>query len=388
MKRKKQDIVAEYEALDKEIDEQNAQRQIENKQKAKKERRAKARKRFISGMLGLIATAGVAGLAYSTVKGSVGYSGEVNASYSKVMKNLNRRLEDCPDWEEFDNPVIQDFCFEDNDEENVKFIVRVDGLNPGTSTWYRQGKFIFDVLREYYENLLEAEENNNSLMYMDALYDIIKNMKHTASTFDDYVEFCNYNKMKDKEEDTKKVLDLFELDIQQEGVKRQIGFLPYFIECVSMGKNQETGKIEYEYKISGVSYCETEDRNSDKIKDHRENQSLVMESQYDKHHIKAFYREISYKSSVPIDWDIDAKNRIPGDLYMLFVGEKTKEDFEIKTTYFDETTIFDDYLKMRDGKRWHKMPEDFDLIKYRKERKQIDKMYDSEDWQYEHGYNY
>lgn len=387
MKRKKQDFTAEYEALDKEIDEQNAQRQIENKQKAKKERRAKARKRFISGMLGLIATAGVAGLGYSAVNGSVGYSGEVNASYSKVINNLNRRLEESSNWEEFENPVIQDFCFEDNDEENVKFIVRVDGLKPGTSKRYRQGKFIFDVLREYYENLLEAEENDNALMYMDALYDIIKNMEYKKSTFDDYVEFAK-NKDINNEENAKKILDLFELDIQQEGVKRQIGFLPYFIECVSMGKNQETGKIEYEYKISGVSYCETEDRNSDKIKDHRENQSLVMESQYDKHHIKAFYREISYKSSVPIDWDIDAKNRIPGDFYMLFVGEKTKEDFEIKTTYFDETTIFDDYLKLKDGKRWHKMPENFDLIKYRKERKQIDKMYDSEDWQFEHGYNY
>lgn len=376
MKRNKQDIVAEYEALDKEIDEQNAQRKLQNKKLAKKEKRAKARKRFISGMLGLIATAGVAGLAYSTVKGSVGYNGEVNASYAKVMKNLNRRLEDCPDWEEFDNPVIQDFYFEDNDEENVKFIVRVDGLASERSRVYRQGKFIFDVLREYYENLLEAEENDNALMYMDSLFDIIKNMKHTDSTFEYYIEFSDPIK---KEEDAQKILDLFELDIQQEGVKRQIGFLPYYIECVSWETNTETGRKEYEYKISGVSYCETEDRNSDKIKDHRENQTLVMESQYDKHHIKAFYREISYKSSVSIDKEIMKNTRLSGDLISYLLGRKTKEDFEIKTTYFDETTIFDDYLKMKDGKRWHKMPEDFDLIKYRKERKEIEKNYEPDD---------
>lgn len=352
--------------LDEEIAEQEESRKI--KTKAQKRRRRKARIR--ASLIGLAATLGIGGvgaLTYSSLNGDLGYNNAIQSSYRKTINLLENRLSQVSSYEKLLDPVIQDIYFQEQDNGELNFVVSFDGKSKEYNWEYLQGSANYKILKAYYETLQNAREENNMLAYIDALYDIVSNMEYQYSGNWDYIEIFRGDKT---EEEMSKILELFELDVQKEGVKRQIGFLPYHIKCVNWYFNEETNETEYEYRIAGISYCETEEKNSDPIREHSEKQDLLMTQNYDQNHIKAYYRDISFKSKCPVKLQaIDsASSRIAGDINMLLNGNKTLDDFEVKTLYFDETSIFDDFSKIAEGQSFEK-PEGFNMIEYNKERR-------------------
>lgn len=347
--------------LDEEIAEQEESRKI--KTKAQKRRRRKARIR--ASLIGLAATLGIGGvgaLTYSSLNGDLGYNNAIQSSYTKTIDALEKRLP----VNNYNDFQIQNFYF-DEGENGLMFVVDYEGRSKKDDWRILQGAAYYKVMKAYYETLQNAREENNMLAYIDALYDIVSNMEYQYSGDWDYIEAVRGDKT---EEQMSKILGLFELDVQKEGVKRQIGFLPYHIECMNWYFNEETNETEYEYRIAGISYCETEEENSDPIREPSEKQDLLMTQNYDQNHIKAYYRDISFKSKCPVKLEAiaSASSRIAGDIYMLLNGDKTLDDFEVKTLYFDETSIFDDFSKIAEGQSFEK-PEGFNMIEYNKERR-------------------
>lgn len=346
--------------LDEEISEQEESRKI--KTKAQKRRRRKARIR--ASLIGLAVTLGIGGvgaLTYSSLNGDLGYNNAIQSSYTKTIDALEKRLP----VNNYNDFQIQNFYF-DEGENGLMFVVDYEGRSKEYDWEILQGSAYYKVMKAYYETLQNAREENNMLAYIDALYDIVVTMEFQDSSRWDYMEVIQQDRT---EEQMSKILELFELDVQKEGVKRQMGFLPYHIKCVNWYENKETNEIEYEYRIEGISYCETEEENSDPIREPSEKQDLLMTQNYDKNHIKAYYRDISFKSKWNLELgEISREGRIRGDLEALVLGVKTLDDFEVKTLYFDETSIFDDFSKIAEGQSFEK-PEGFNMIEYNKERR-------------------
>lgn len=293
------------------------------------------------------------------------YAREIQTRYEQVDKNLHSRLYDVSPSYFFSREFNVNYLRFDEKEQgaDLKIFAYEEHHTGGGNLIQSQLCYTFNVLQEYYESLVNAEEGNNMLAYLDALNKVVETMKFDNYTENDplYFIYDKYEKIETRNYD--KLNDLLNLDFENDNIVRQIGFLPYHIEVSNRIDDEETGITTYTYKLSGISYCETKTESKDKIK---KNDNLLIASNYDKNHVKTYLRDIEFTSTLETSGlDYVMKSRMFGDFLMYLDGVKTKDDIQVKTTYFQETNIFEEYLKMKETKNFnYQKPADLNIDEY------------------------
>lgn len=293
------------------------------------------------------------------------YAREIQTRYEQVDKNLHSRLYDVSPSYFFSREFNVNYLRFDEKEQgaDLKIFAYEEHHTGGGNLIQSQLCYTFNVLQEYYESLVNAEEGNNMLAYLDALNKVVETMKFDNYTENDplYFIYDKYEKIETRNYD--KLNDLLNLDFENDNIVRQIGFLPYHIEVSNRIDDEETGITTYTYKLSGISYCETKTESKDKIK---KNDNLLIASNYDKNHVKTYLRDIEFTSTLETSGlDYVMKSRMFGDFLMYLDGVKTKDDIQVKTTYFQETNIFDEYMKMKETKNFnYQKPADLNIDEY------------------------
>lgn len=348
---------------------------MENFEKSQKPKKGLKRK-IITWALGLGIFAGAAAggvMAYKSANSDEAkYIKEIKSRYEKVDDALTIMLNRYSSYRDLsENKKIDTIKFNDPGEEDVELEVYFEG-DMYNSVWEKNfsynGSATFKVLLNYYNSLVEAEQSNNMITYLDSLQEVFKNMQYKTSEIHDKISFLS--NIEKTEENFAKINEVFKLDITNPDIIRQVGFLPYNISLVqnSYDETDPEHAYKYTYKLSGISYCETRSENSEKIE---LSDDLLLESNYNKKHIKAYYRDIIIKGSEPIQFGRpDFSVRLAGDMYMICANAdeeeiKTLEDFEVNTTFFQETTIFDDFLNMKNTQNFnYKMPQGLNMNDY------------------------
>ena len=293
------------------------------------------------------------------------YAREIQTRYEQVDKNLHSTLYGVSPRYFFSDEFNVNYLRFDEKEQgaDLKVFAYEEHHTGGGNLIQSQLCYTFNVLQEYYESLVNAEEGNNMLAYLDALNKVVETMKFDNYTENDplYFIYDKYEKIETRNYD--KLNDLLNLDFENDNIVRQIGFLPYHIEVSNRIDDEETGITTYTYKLSGISYCETKTESKDKIK---KNDNLLIASNYDKNHVKTYLRDIEFTSTLETSGlDYVMKSRMFGDFLMYLDGVKTKDDIQVKTTYFQETNIFDEYMKMKETKNFnYQKPADLNIDEY------------------------
>ena len=293
------------------------------------------------------------------------YAREIQTRYEQVDKNLHSRLYDVSPSYFFSREFNVNYLRFDEKEQgaDLKIFAYEEHHTGGGNLIQSQLCYTFNVLQEYYESLVNAEEGNNMLAYLDALNKVVETMKFDNYTENDplYFIYDKYEKIETRNYD--KLNDLLNLDFENDNIVRQIGFLPYHIEVSNRIDDEETGITTYTYKLSGISYCETKTESKDKIK---KNDNLLIASNYDKNHVKTYLRDIEFTSTLETSGlDYVMKSRMFGDFLMYLDGVKTKDDIQVKTTYFQETNIFEEYMKMKETKNFnYQKPANLNIDEY------------------------
>ncbi len=302
---------------------------------------------------------GLGYIIYDQTEGSSAFKKEVQSKYELVDEQLTQRLIEHTPYGLNKNQEITHIRFLDPSDSSAELQVYYNADFETSFGLYPQKCYaIFNVLIDYYNTLVEAEESGNVLYYLDALNEIFKNME-----FEEYQQMneiaCNLTV--DTEENRVKFNEIFNLnDVQNEDVVRQVGFLPYNVEVVDYHHDYETHEYKYTYKISGISYCETVSENSDEVKNHKD---LIIESNYNKNHIKTFQRDILFSSSTINQAGIDINVRLRGDINKIIKG--TNYPYTVETILFQEANILKLYQDMIDGKFDYKKPDGFNLKEYK-----------------------
>lgn len=292
------------------------------------------------------------------------YAREIQTRYEQVDKNLHSTLYDVSPRYFFSREFNVNYLRFDEKEQgaDLKIFAYEEHHTGGGNLIQSQLCYTFNVLQEYYESLVNAEEGNNMLAYLDALNKVVETMKFDNYTENDPINFLDgYRTLEKKDYD--KINNLLNLDFENDNIVRQIGFLPYHIEVSNRIDDEETGITTYTYKLSGISYCETKTESNDKIK---KSDNLLIASNYDKNHVKTYLRDIEFTSTLETSGlDFKMKNRMLGDFFMYLAGVKTKDDIQVKTSYFQETNIFDEYMKMKETKNFnYQKPADLNIDEY------------------------
>lgn len=292
------------------------------------------------------------------------YAREIQTRYEQVDKNLHSTLYGVSPSYFFSREFNVNYLRFDEKEQgaDLKIFAYEEHHTGGGNLIQSQLCYTFNVLQEYYESLVNAEEGNNMLAYLDALNKVVETMKFDNYTENDPINFLDgYRTLEKKDYD--KINNLLNLDFENDNIVRQIGFLPYHIEVSNRIDDEETGITTYTYKLSGISYCETKTESKDKIK---KSDNLLIASNYDKNHVKTYLRDIEFTSTLETNGlDYRMKNRMLGDFFMYLAGVKTKDDIQVKTTYFQETNIFDEYMKMKETKNFnYQKPADLNIDEY------------------------
>ena len=292
------------------------------------------------------------------------YAREIQTRYEQVDKNLHSTLYDVSPRYFFSREFNVNYLRFDEKEQgaDLKIFAYEEHHTGGGNLIQSQLCYTFNVLQEYYESLVNAEEGNNMLAYLDALNKVVETMKFDNYTENDPINFLDgYRTLEKKDYD--KINNLLNLDFENDNIVRQIGFLPYHIEVSNRIDDEETGITTYTYKLSGISYCETKTESKDKIK---KSDNLLIASNYDKNHVKTYLRDIEFTSTLETSGlDFKMKNRMLGDFFMYLAGVKTKDDIQVKTSYFQETNIFDEYMKMKETKNFnYQKPADLNIDEY------------------------
>lgn len=292
------------------------------------------------------------------------YAREIQTRYEQVDKNLHSTLYDVSPRYFFSREFNVNYLRFDEKEQgaDLKIFAYEEHHTGGGNLIQSQLCYTFNVLQEYYESLVNAEEGNNMLAYLDALNKVVETMKFDNYTENDPINFLDgYRTLEKKDYD--KINNLLNLDFENDNIVRQIGFLPYHIEVSNRIDDEETGITTYTYKLSGISYCETKTESNDKIK---KSDNLLIASNYDKNHVKTYLRDIEFTSTLETSGlDFKMKNRMLGDFFMYLAGVKTKDDIQVKTSYFQETNIFEEYLKMKETKNFnYQKPADLNIDEY------------------------
>lgn len=361
-----------YEKLDKEIRAQEESRKlsrdnISNFAKSQKHKKSKSKVIFWSALGVMIASAAVGGGLYLAKNPDKIETYKYNRQIEKVYKEADETIKD----KIFDNHStfikanvdmirIQD-PKEDAKVTKVFVYYSGDSFNPFSSSV--QKRSYVDTYRtqvKYYNSLVSAEESGDMLSYISCLNKIFKTMD-LVSEDESYLQDASYaGKIEDTKENQDKINDLFALDIEDEDIIRQIGFLPTEIidsrENLVYNRDEESGRVNYTIRIGGISYCETKSESYDVISN---GDGLVMTSDnYDSNHVKTFYREFEFSSSVDSFYDFAWYNTFGKDVLRYLNGEKTKSDIQIKTVTFERANILDGFIEMRDGNFNFKLPDE------------------------------
>lgn len=328
------------------------------------------KKRIIAWVLGvgIFAGAVAGGIAVKNkiednTTGNGAYLKAIKSRYEKVDATLTRRI-NRDTYSDILNKKVQTIRFEEPGLNDVELVIDYDG-NENYANKEVQVKAIYKVLIDYYNALVDAEESKNMLDYLDCLNEIFENM-----TFESKEVGFKMQPIKLDEYDadaSEKINGLLGLEKEYDGIVKQVAFLPYNIEVVEWIPNPETEILNYTFRLSGISYCETVNENNDQIES---SDDLISDKTYNKSKIKAYYRDIEITSSfIGIENGIGIEKQLPYELCKFAKGEKTEENFEVKTTYFEETkkfNVFDEFLKMKNGNFDYEKPENVDMSKYSK----------------------
>lgn len=358
-----------YEKLDKEIRMQEESRKlsrdnISNFAKSQKPKKAKNKVLLWSALGAVIASAAVGGGLYLAKNPDTIKTYKYNRQIEKVYKEADETIKD----KIFDTTALinanVDMIRIQEPKEDANFtnvFVYYSGNSFGLPS--DEIRCFLDTYRtqvKYYNSLVSAEESGDMLSYISCLNEIFNNMR-LVSKDQSYIQMSSYaGKIEDTKENQDKINDLFALDFENEDIIRQIGFLPTSMldGTLKYSYNKENGEIKYTLKIGGISYCETKSESYDVISN---GDGLVMTSDnYDSNHVKAYYREFEFSSSVSVESfnDFVGYRSFCEDVIKFLSGEKTKNDIKIKTVNFEETNVLDNFLEMRDGNFNFKLPDE------------------------------
>ena len=211
---------------------------------------------------------------------------------------------------------------------------------------------------KYYNDLLEAEEEQNALLYLDALDTIFSKMEYVK--YESYERMIFY-KVHDEVTYSQKFNEILNIDdVENNDIVKQIGFLPFKVDMISYNYTEAINRHDYTYKILGISYCETKNKCSDIVKD---SEDLIIIEDYDKNHVKTFLREMTFTSSLIHENEISIIRRLSGDINMTIEG--IGSPYEVKTTFFEEIGLFEMFYEMQTGYFDYEKPDGFNLRDYR-----------------------
>jgi len=335
---------------------------VENFKKSQRPKK-KLKNKIIAWILGGTVFASAAASAgfiiHDQTAGNGAFKKEVQTKFEMVDETLTNRMKQDTMYNFLHNQEITHVRFLEPQDSNAEIQVYYNAEAEASFGNYDIKCYaIFDVLLEYYNALVEAEESGNALLYLDALNEIFTHMELTEEKRGEKILF---ELKEDTEENRVKFNEIFNLnDVVNEDIVRQIGFLPYHVEVVDYHYDSETFKHDYTYKISGISYCETVSENADEVKNHED---LIIESNYNKNHIKTFQRDILFTSSLVNEAGIDINIRLRGDINMII--NNRNNPYTIETTLFQEVNLLKMYEDMKDGKFDYKKPDGFNLKEYK-----------------------
>lgn len=354
----------------KEVEQKTEEAQKDNvKNFAKSQKQKKSlKKRVLAWALGIGIFAGAAAGATMGIKnyvddqttGNGAYINVIQSRYEKVDETLTRRINE-DTYSSIINKKITTIKFDEPTQEDVQLELYIDG---DYNNEQHQGKAIYNVLLNYYNSLVDAEESGNMISYLDALNQVFENMDFVNCNFNEKIKPIKYNGC--TEDKSEKINELFTLDFEKDGIVKQVAFLPYRIEVLKYELNNEDSKFYYTYKISGISYCQTAEENNDTIE---QSDYLVSDKTYNPNHIKAYYRDIEYSSSIIANKHSDQVSELQYDIVDFVNNLKTKSEIEIKTTYFEETNVFNvmkEYENMKKGNFDYQKPDNVDMSEYSK----------------------
>lgn len=339
------------------LDENNLQSSQAEEKKDKKEKQKNKKglkKRIIAWALGLgVFAGGVAGVKaykeYNTT-GNGAYNKLIEANFEQANKSLSSQLRQTVG----ENKTIKSLKFQD--ENFLEVYYDGNSINPvSKKTDYYSCYAIYEYATEYYYQLINAEKENNMINYLEVLNNVFSTMSYINSEMYTKVNFVS--NIENTEQNNKKLSKLFALDVEKENVNKQIGFLPYDIHIEKWDVDFDNKSVSYTYRLSGISYCETDSENSVKIES---GEDLFLANSYDKKHIKTYYRDFTISGTNNYIHFIPFKHQLLSlELEAYLNGEK---DLEVKTTYFEETNILDEFLNMRTTYNFnYKKPADLDL---------------------------
>lgn len=347
-----------------EIDAKNNAKNFAKSQKPKKS----LKKRVLAWVLGAGIFAGAAAGATIGIKnyvedqttGDGAYQKAIRSRYERVDKTLTERLRlDTAELYSYGSTKITQLRFEEPGNEDVVLNIYTDlvGENYASgNTLNHTGHTIYKVLIDYYNTLVDAENANNMISYLDALNEIFENMQFESHSTNRKIDLDLASLGKNAGQ---KLSELFALDVEKEGVVKQIGFLPYRIEVTKWEPDGENGLFHYSFAISGISYCETTFESSDLMPT---DEQLISNKDVASANIKTYNRTIEISSSLPFV-DYEKKEKTLANELKKYVNG-TKSDFDVKTTCFEETNIYDamkDFMSMREGNFDYKKPENVDM---------------------------
>ncbi len=344
-----------------------AKNNIENFKKSQKPKKSLKTKILAWGLgLGIFAGAVAGGTALykDQTTGNGAYNDVLKSKYEKVDETLNKRVfGDAHSFDSAKNKKINSINFKEVGDEFANLEIYTEAEQDYSDrTDKLQGTSKYSVLKKYYDSLVDAESSNNMITYLDCLNELFENMNFESFDYSNKISNLKGNWCLPLGEDN--INKLFALDFEKEGIVKQIGFLPFNIEVVDWTHDVEAGVINYTYKLSGISYCETTFESHDEVK---ESDSSFVQQEYNKNNVKAYFRDFTFTSSQKNGAYCTKQERLTEDLKLFLYDEKS--NFEIKTTYFEETNVFNplkEYENMKSGNFNYQKPDDIDLNEYKK----------------------
>ncbi|MGN1208301.1 MAG: hypothetical protein ACI4TI_02430, partial [Christensenellales bacterium] len=343
----------------------------DNLKNFKKSRKAKKslKKRVLAWGLGLSVLAGAGFGVTSYVQdgqtGNRAYVNEVKSRYEMVDKTLTNKLyEDISEFSNARDRKVNVIRFEKADDEkaDIRLFYEAKQEFSGQKDFQYYGSALYSVDSTCYDAVVSAEESGNMIEYLDCLNVVFSEMelvsKNYCAELEDILRY-NHNDIFRAAGN-----EIFALDFEQEGIVKQVGFLPLYIEK-TVWESAGLG-IKYTFRISGISYCQTTFESHDEVK---KDTQYVGDASFDENHVKAYYRDFDISSFEPRENHPAVETQLQNDIANVVDGKKSVDEFEVNTTYFQDVNVynaFEEYLSMQGGNFDYKKPENVDMLEYKK----------------------
>ena len=358
-----------YTKLNEEIEREENNRTLKNFKKSQKPKKD-LKKRFLAWGLGATifagASIGVGAIINDQTNGDGAYNREIQKKYEQVDETLTKAMGHSP-YVHLDNAEITGMYFEEPVNDDVILKIFYEGDTENEFGVDRIDMFEdFSTNIDYYENLVEAENSNNMLYYLDSLNELFANMELCGRC--DVSSTITMKLPVNTQENIDIFNDIFNIDnVKTDDLVKQIGFVPYYIDFIEKHTTENPVRTYYTYRIYGVSYCETNSENTAYIK---ENDKLIINENYDNNHVKAFNRVFTFSSSTD-QATINNDLRLSGDIYKII--DEVNNPYTVTDEYFAEVDIFNNYFKLLDGEKKFDKPQDFNVKNYIENQEEIEK---------------